>query len=480
MKPTTSIRRRLTAPIIGALLLFFIVDAASLYRNTLASVHTAYDRTLLASAKAIGETVSFGNGKLTVLLPYAALEVFEADTRSRMVYRVNDFDGNFVSGYASLPPHQGRVPQTTAYSALVEFYEDVYEGETVRVAALLQPVFTSSGYKMVTVQVAETLELRRSLAQQALLNSSIRQALLTLVLSCVIWWLISDGLKPISQLRQALLERSPDALSPFNTRTSRELLPVVEALNELMERLRRVLDNQQRFVRDASHQLRTPLAVLKVQVQNAREGHGSPAAALAELDQSVDRATRVANQMLSLAKVAQLDEQGVDSQSPVNLIEIAREIAVECSPLISQKRLDFALDTQGENLDILGIHDWMIRELLRNLLGNAIHYTPINGSLGIAIEAQASMIEMTVWDSGNGITDQQFSQLFQPFSTGDPVHGSGLGLLICRDICRAMNAELKLHNRKAVNWFDPREVSASGLLAVVRLPRTLPIEVAQA
>jgi two-component system, OmpR family, sensor histidine kinase TctE len=470
MTSTASIRRRLSVPIIGALLLFFVVDAANLYRNTLASIHTAYDRTLLASAKAIGETVSHAGGKLSVSLPYAALEVFEADTRSRMFYRVNDFDGNFLSGYASLARYQGRIPQNTAYSALVEFYEDVYEGETVRVAALLQPVYTASGYRMVTVQVAETLELRRTLAKQALVSSSIRQALLLLVLAFVVWWLITDGLKPISRLRQELLERSPESLNPVSAKTSRELRPVVEALNELIARLKRVLDNQQRFVRDASHQLRTPLAVLKVQVQNAQRGHIDPETAFAELDQSVDRATRVANQMLSLAKVAQWDEQSALADAPADLAAIARDVTVECSPLISQKQLDFALETRGGHVVMPGIHDWMVRELLRNLLGNAIHYSPVQAVLGIAIDGESDPPALIVWDAGPGISDQQFSHLFQPFSTGDPVHGSGLGLLICRDICRAMGAELTLSNRKHSSWFDPRTSQSLGLLATVRLP----------
>ncbi len=471
MSSTASIRRRLSIPIIGTLLLFFVVDAANLYRNTLSSIHTAYDRSLLASAKAIGETVSYTGGKLKVSLPYAALEVFEADTRSRMFYRVNDFEGNFISGYASLAPYHGRIPQTTPYSALVEFYEDVYEGETVRVAALLQPVYTAAGYRMATVQVAETLELRRDLAQRALLSSSVRQALLLLLLFVVVWWLITDGLKPIARLRQELLERSPESLSPVNAKTSRELRPVVEALNELIARLKRVLDSQQRFVRDASHQLRTPLAVLKVQVQNAQRGHTDPASAFAELDQSVDRATRVANQMLSLVKVAQLDELPPQADLPADLTVIARDITVECSPLISRKQLDFALETRGPGVVLPGIHDWMVRELLRNLLGNAIHYSPVEGVIGIAIDGENDPPTLAVWDAGPGISDYQFGNLFQPFSTGDPVHGSGLGLLICRDICRAMGAELTLFNRRGNSWFDPRPEDATGLVAMVRLPQ---------
>lgn len=118
-----------------------------------------------------------------------------------------------------------------------------------------------------------------------------------------------------------------------------------------------------------------------------------------------------------------------------------------------------------------GVHDWMVRELLRNLLGNAIHYSPLQGALGIAVDGEIDPPELVVWDAGPGISDEQFCQLFQPFSTGDPVHGSGLGLLICRDICRAMDAQLTLSNRTQSSWFDPRPKELPGLVATVRLPR---------
>jgi two-component system, OmpR family, sensor histidine kinase TctE len=467
MNRTASIRQRLAIPIIAALLLFFAVDSITLYRNTLDSINTAYDRTLLASARAIGDTVRFESGRLMVSLPYAALEVFEADTRSRMVYRVSDFEGGFLSGYADLPKYRGEIPERPAYAALVSFYEDKFQNEPVRVAALLQPVSTPDGYHMVTVQVAETLELRRTLTQQTLIGSSVRLALITLILAVAVWWLIDRGLRPILALRQELLQRAPDSLAPVSTRTVRELSPVIEALNEVLSRLRRVLDNQQKFVRDASHQLRTPLAVLKVQVQNARRGHIAPAAAFAALDESVDRATRVANQMLSLAKVAQLGEQGLGSDATYDLVEISRDIAVECSPLISQKNLDFALDVQHGTKFVLQGHEWMARELLRNLLGNAIHYTPEGGALGVAIDAANDTRKLHVWDSGFGITEKQYAVLFQPFSSGDPVHGSGLGLLICRDICRALGATLELHNRTGPSWFDSRPEGNPGLVATV-------------
>jgi two-component system, OmpR family, sensor histidine kinase TctE len=469
MKPARpiSIKRRLTLWILAALVTFLIVDTTVIYQNTLQSINVAFDRTLLASARAIGDTVKFENGKLSASLPYATLEVFEAVTRGRIVYRVTDFNGGFLSGYAELPPHDGVFPKRSPYAALAAFYEDRFENESVRVAALLQPVYIGAnvgagaganggdGYRMVTVQVAETLELRKSLAQQALISTLDRQLIFLMLLSTLVWWLIDRGMLPISLLRRELLNRDPDSLAPITTPAPRELKPAIEALNEMMARLKRVLDDQQRFVRDASHQLRTPLAVLKLQVQNAQRGDVPPDIAFAELAESVDRATRVANQMLALAKVAQFDAEPAATNMPrpvTNLRALAQDLAVECSPLIADKGLDFALETSGA--DAAGYHiegsEWLIRELFRNLLSNAVRHTPRGGAFGIDISAASNdgrNVQMSVWDSGSGIDAAREAKLFEPFSSGDPLTGSGLGLIICRDICKLIGARLTLRNR---------------------------------
>jgi two-component system sensor histidine kinase TctE len=410
--------------------------------------------------------VKFEDGKLTASLPYATLEVFEAVTRGRIVYRVSDFEGKFLSGYPELPPHDGVFPKRSPYAALAAFYEDRFENESVRVTALLQPVYVGDGYRMVTVQVAETLELRKSLAQQALISTLDRQVIFLMLLSTLVWWLIARGMLPISILRRELLARDPDSLEPITTPAPRELKPAIEALNEMMARLKRVLDDQQRFVRDASHQLRTPLAVLKAQVQNAQRGDVAPDVAFAGLAESVDRATRVANQMLAIAKVAQLDAEPSNAGEITNLHTMAQDLAVECSPLIAEKELEFALDTAGTETSGYRAkgHEWLIRELFRNLMSNAMRHTPRGSAFGIEIRATGNTVCMSVWDSGAGIDADREAKLFEPFSSGDPLTGSGLGLIICRDICKLLGARMILRNRSL------DEIGANGLRATVEFP----------
>jgi two-component system sensor histidine kinase TctE len=225
-----------------------------------------------------------------------------------------------------------------------------------------------------------------------------------------------------------------------------------------MTRLSHLLDNQKRFVRDTAHQLRTPLAVLKTQVQSALHGDVEPRQALLEINDTVERATILANQMLSLAKVEQLRQQ--PDASVNDLSEVVRSVALELSPLIAGKDLDFEIATTAAPVRS---HEWMLRELTRNLLHNAIKQSPAGGALSVQVVADANSVALTLGDSGPGIAEGLRARLFQPFSPGDARSGSGLGLAICHEIVRALGGTISLENREAHGRIE-------GLDATVRLP----------
>jgi len=441
-----SLRRRLMAGILVPVVAIVSVNTVSLYRQALRAADTAYDRTLLASAKSIGEQLQVTGGaepRLAATVPYSALEAFEADNRSRIFYRVTGFAGEMVSGFPDLPPWRGTVPIKGPYAALVDFYDDRYRGVPVRVAVLLQPVAGPQGQGMATIQVAETLELRRTLAQQILVATVWRQAALVIVIAIVVVWVVQRATRPVRRLSAELATRREDDLAPIDAPDApRELRPLVDAANQLMARLRRLLEHQQRFVRDASHQLRTPLAVLKTQTQSALRGDMPPAQALQEIGATVERATRLANQMLALAKVEQVLAQGPGG--PVALADVVSEVALDLSPLIGARGLDFEL--QAAPVTVRG-HDWMLRELTRNLLSNAVRETPAAGRLLVVVGRDAGAPVLRVSDSGPGIAPEAMDRLFEPFHTGHPTEGSGLGLAICRSICDALGATLTLRNR---------------------------------
>ncbi len=458
-----SLRRYLLLGILIPVGLLVSINTVSLYSQALAAINTAYDRTLLASAKSIGEQLDVtgydAQSSLRVTVPYAALEAFEADNQSRLVYRVSSLNGTLVSGYGQLPFWRGQINAKPAYAALVDFYDDSFEGTPVRVAVLLQPVVSPNGRAMAVIQVAETLELRQTLARSVLIATLWREATLLGVIALVVIVVVQRATRPVRALSQQLQARPEGDLNPITALDApRELMPLVDATNAVMARLDGLLKHQKRFVRDAAHQLRTPLAVLKVQVQSAMRGDQQTLAALADINQTVDRAAQVANQMLALAKVEQLRQQ--PDVKTLDLADVIRAVALDLSALMADKNIDFAIETVAAPITA---HEWMLTELTRNLLHNAIKHTPLEGSLTVRIVRDNTHAALTLSDSGPGLTDELAQRLFQPFSAGNIAQGSGLGLAICKEIVMVLGGSISLDNRV-------QRGVVTGLDCVVRLP----------
>jgi two-component system sensor histidine kinase TctE len=463
-----SLRRQLLLGILLPVLGFVVVNSIVEYRQALRAADTAYDRTLLASAKSIGELLSVADGsgrpRLQATVLYAALEPFEADNRSRMFYKVSGFEGEMVSGFEDLPPWRGRIPDRGIYAALVHFYDDHYRGQPVRVAVLLQPVAGLSGQGTATIQVAETLELRQTLARQVLLDTLWRQAVLVALIALVVVVVVQRATRPVRELSTRMRLRSESDLSPIEAaRAPRELLPLVDATNHVMARLAQLLEHQKRFVRDTAHQLRTPLAVLKTQVQSALRGDVAPLVALREINHTVDSATELANQMLALAKVEQLRQQG---DAPVtDWSAVVRAVALDLSALIARRRLDFSIETARAPVRA---HEWALRELTRNLLHNAVKHSPAGSELAMRLAVDGRHAALTISDGGPGIGAAQRARLFEPFASAaaagaDAHSGSGLGLAICHEIVVNHGGTIALDNRE-------QRGRVVGLDAVARLP----------
>lgn len=462
-----SLRRQLLLGILVPVLAFIGFNTYSLYRESLQSLHTAYDRTLLASAKSISEELDVDgydqHALLRATVPYSALEIFEADNQSHMYYRVSAMDGSMVSGFGDLPIWQGRIPARPPYSALVDFYDDQFRGEAVRVAVLLQPVSSATGRSMAVIQVAETLQLRQILALRLLRDTLWRQAVLVLLVVLTVLLVVQRVTRPVRRISAALAARPQGDLSPLQPpAVPRELQPLLDATNQVMDRLRSLQTHQKRFVRDASHQLRTPLAVLKTQVQSARRGDMPPSQAFAEIEATVDRATRLANQMLALAKVEQL-RQEPDAPTPQPWHVIVRDVALDLAPLIADKGLDFEL--QADTPTPVVAPEWMLRELTRNLLHNAIRHAPVGTALQVQLHHVDTTAQLCISDCGPGISTELQRRLFQPFSAGDRHSGSGLGLAICSEIVQALHGTLQLDNR-----LHATQHTVVGLDATVQLP----------
>jgi two-component system sensor histidine kinase TctE len=482
-----SLRWQLLAGIVLPVAIFLSIDAWTTYQRLLGAINTAYDRSLLASARSIGELIEPDGDQLRVQVPFAALDIFEADNAGRMYYRILGLRGEVVSGHADLPAYTRTPPQRSAYAALVDFYDGDYRGERVRIAALYQPVAGARLRGVALVQVAETREIRERAALTLLYETLVRHVAMLLAVGLVVAVVVARALQPVQALRLALARRDAADLSPIRMADDGRHLPselqqVPAAINDLMQRLAALIRHQRQFVRDASHQLRTPLAVLKAQAQNGLSGHADALATLGQMHGTVDRAIHLANQMLALAKLEQVALQ--DDQSVVDLAEVAREVALDLAPLIAARELDFELRAD-QPVHVAG-HAWMLRELLRNLVHNAVRATPPGGLLLLVAgqpgdrpapppgEPVPPGAWLLVRDSGPGLADELRLRLFEPFHAGT-AGGSGLGLAFCKQVCVHLGAELELINRTPAGtgldaWVRLR-LAAAGVTAAPDNPR---------
>ncbi len=272
-----------------------------------------------------------------------------------------------------------------------------------------------------------------------------------LALVALCWRLMS---RPVSVLQAAVRDGTP----PQQADVPVEWQGLLHAVQGALREQREAIDRQRVFLADASHQLRTPFAVLRAQLQGMRSGELAVTDTLPKMLATVDRSSVLVKQILSMAKVEQLVAQA--EWQPVQLEEVAREVCLECGPLIARKGLDFSLESVPVRLRT---DAWMLGELLRNLLSNAIHHAPRGSAIGLVVRVLPGQAEIIVWDNGGGIDESVRDRLFEPFQSASGASGVGLGLSICRHIAQSMQAQVNLYNRVQ----DDRVV---GVDAVVRWP----------
>ncbi len=471
-----SLRSQLLRWLLMPLALLVALNAVSVYRNAVDAADMAYDRALLASTRALAERVSIVDGKVVADVPYVALDSFETDTLGRIYYKVTGIGGELVSGYADLPPVPADVPRSENYPALVRFYHANYHGQPVRIAALLQPVYDDSMRGIALIQVGETLDARRGLSNQILFDTLLWQAGMLLAVATLVWFAVRLVLRPLMRLKMEVETRALSDLSDVDPAlVHREMRPLVSAMNGAMGRLQNLIASQRRFIADASHQLRTPLTVLKTQAELAlREFDRRPGAApdpaalraiVASIAATTDSTVHLANRLLTLARI----EHGAETagMATLSLRQVVHQVALEAALAAVQGRIDLSLEAE-QDATIEG-QALLLHEMVANLVDNALRYTPAGGAVTLRVRAaapgQGACLE--VEDSGPGIQAAERELVFAPFyragaALGSNPGGAGLGLAIVRDIAVLHRAGVTLD-----------QGAAGGLLVRVRFPERL-------
>jgi len=324
-------------------------------------------------------------------------------------------------------------------------------------------VFAAQGRERdVQVYVGERIDSRDAILW-AVLRSALWPLAWTLpLLALAGWWAVRQGLQPLRQLSAALRQRRPQALEPLSLRDApAEIQPLVQALNELFERIGRMLDSERRFTADAAHELRTPIAAIRAQAQvalQAGENEAQRRHALQATLAGCDRAAHLVEQLLTLARLEAMPM----ALQPVDLAPLTRTVLAELAPLALQRDQQLELEVPPEQAWVAGVPAWL-GVLLRNLVDNALRYSPDGARVRVRVELQQAQIVLQVEDSGPGLPAEVQSHLGERFyrPPGQSQSGSGLGWSIVRRIVQASGAQAQVG----------ASVELGGLAVTVRWPR---------
>ncbi|MBP2297765.1 sensor histidine kinase [Azospirillum picis] len=446
-----SLRRRLFVRLLGVLAaltggLFLFVDA---YAQRAADA--AFDRLLAASALSIADAVRVQDGRFLVDLPYSSLSILAQGGRDRLFYRIVAPDGTPVTGYGDLPVSAKPSGHKPGGNARPRFADALYRGAPVRVATLDRFVVQPGLAGWVTVAVAQTREERRALARDILANAFLPIAFAMLAVAGLAWIGIRQALAPLGALERVLRERHARDLSPVAMPPPQEVSQLVHAINQLMERLKSNLDTMQTFLADAAHQIRTPLASLRLQAELAAD-EDDPAA-LRRIAQRVHRnaveASQLTSQLLNHAMVMHRSE--ALNPEDVDVGALLEQVIQRARAIAGDTPIRLEIDPAAEPALVPG-DAISLREALTNLVDNAVKYAGSSGGIELSLARRPGgrALRLEVADRGPGIPDDEKAGVLTRFGRGSSaagIAGSGLGLAIVLSVAEAHGAALSLLDR---------------------------------
>lgn len=412
------------------LVLLLALDALACYFTALHFANLVYDRWLIDSTRSLAQAVRSEHGQIEFDVPRVALQIFQFDEVDRTYFKIVSKRRGFIAGETDLPAG------TTAPINGIRLASATVQAQPVRVVSTrIAPAETND---TVTVTIAETLIKRNTLARDILLAMVAPQVALLGIASLLAWLGVSRGLKPLTDLASQIEARDHNNLSPVpQTGLPREARVLAARINELLARLGSTIRAQKRFVADAAHQLRTPLAAVMLQVERAERAPdgATEREALRALHRSVERAGRMTQQLLALARTDPEASNAVELES-LDLVALARRVGEEWIPRALKREIDFGLIVPGGPVLIAG-DDRLLSELLSNLIDNALRYSGAAGRVSVIVEGGPQPM-LAVQDDGPGIPEDERVRIFERFyrvpgSSGD---GCGLGLAIVEEIAR--------------------------------------------
>jgi two-component system sensor histidine kinase TctE len=472
-EPDENIRHSLFGEILdwmlAPLLLLWPMSIAITYLVAKSIANQPFDDALEDRVTVLSQQIRTVSGKPVVQLPGSARDVLRADDVDSVYFQISGPAGLHLDGDRDLPRPRPGSDDDLARRGAVSFRNDSIHGTPVRVAysyvnldPLREPGKASDpAPELALVQVAETLDKRAHLANEIIKGVILPQFIILPVILALVWFALSRGLSPLAELQERIRARPQDDLSPIDPRqVPEEISPLVGSFNDMLERLGQTVEMQKRFIADAAHQMKTPLAGMRMQSELALrqvdpdEIHRS----LEQLAKSSESATRLVNQLLALARAENQPHAGLAFEE-IDLAQLARATVQDWvqASFAAQIDLGFELpdapaeaehgEPQEPPLLIAG-NAMMLRELLSNLIDNALRYTPAGGSVTVRVRRDGEHALLEVEDTGPGIAPAERAHVFERFYRilGTNVQGSGLGLAIVREIAQQHGAEIDIFN----------------------------------
>ena len=437
---TSGLRRRLLVMLIAPLIVLAVLNAWLEYRSA-DNVATQQDQHLFALVPLVADSVIGLSGERPLLMLAPPVEEFLKDRQGSAGYAILDADGKLLHGeawLAGLPPAD----------STPEVHSEEHAGATWRVVRQRQPTV----FGEVVVAVADSSDPRQQWARSILFRVLLPNLVLIAAAAFAVRWAVQQALRPLLALKEAVERRSPRDLSAIDEAASpEEVRPLVDSLNRLFGLVNAQAESQRRFVADAAHQLRTPIAGLQAQVEawaqeaSSRPVEGTlalPTDQVYKLRNATRRTSQLANQLLALSRA---DARAMHSQPQqrVDLKALCEDTLESHLDAATARRIDLGLD--ADPVQLMG-HEWLLRELLSNLVDNAVKYTYEGGTVTIRCGRRGGQAFVEVEDDGPGVAQEEMPRILERFYRvqGTRGEGNGLGLAIAEEIARVHHSHLQL------------------------------------
>lgn len=458
-----SLARQLLLWLLLPQLVLWMAGGVATYKFAAGYANQAIDASLLQASRSLARQLKpIGNG-LLIDFPRAAQDVLEADPADKLLYMVSSPPGQFILGNQSLPapvlPTSGATPVAPGMN-IPYFYDGTMPvngraalnapaGEPLRLVALyLRFGDEANAPQTMLVQVARSSANREELARRILVDMLLPMSSLVLLMTLIVWLGIRAGLSPLAGLRQQVEGRAPTDLAPLQLASApRELWSLATAINTLLAAVQNTVATQKRFIGDAAHQLRTPLAGLKSQTEIALQSTTDPElrARLQRVHDSATRSAHLVNQLLTLAR-AEPESVMAHDRKRFDLHRMAQAVTAEWVPRALRLRIDLGMEQSGDDDHPataaqpvwIEANELLMREALSNLIDNALHYAGAKSQVTVRVAHMAHKPEVAlleVIDNGPGIAAGDLAHVFERFVRAtDAGEGCGLGLAIVKEI----------------------------------------------